>query len=85
MHYNEGINISRKFNLFSAPWLRSEEQRGTGERGQLTSAAPCVTAEKQQGNFRWGAAAGFGSEESEPSHRAGWMTISLYVSDEREI
>lgn len=26
--------------------------RGERERGQLTFAAPCVTAEKQQGNFQ---------------------------------
>lgn len=26
--------------------------RGERERGRLTSAAPCVTAEKQQGNFQ---------------------------------
>lgn len=29
-----------------------ERRRERGGRGQLTSAAPCVTAEKQQGSFQ---------------------------------
>lgn len=65
MRYNRGINILGKFKLFSAPW-RHDVLR----RGQLTSAAPCVTADKQQEGVQSGGAAAGGSEEPEPSHHA---------------
>lgn len=56
---------------------------GPSVRGQLTSAAPCVTAGKQQEEVRPRGAAAGGSEEPEPSRHAGGMTISSYVGDER--
>lgn len=43
--YPESLTSS----LLSGSIMRS---RGEREGGQLTSAAPCVTAEKQQGNFQ---------------------------------
>lgn len=60
MHYNEGINIPTKFNLFSAPRLRDEEQRGARERGDGRPLLPPVL---QPGNNK----GIFNQEEQQPA------------------
>lgn len=69
--------------LTSSPALLCGAE-GNESEGTVDLCCPLCYRRKTTRAFRRRSTGGFGSEESESSHRAGGMTISSYVGDERE-